>query len=140
MKAVVCTQHDANLKTCAPEYRSQLKPVFVKGKVKKWVWPAGLEVEGAKAVRLVKYGLARPLDKECADAAGLTDDQLRVAIEQQEMAQLGIHSKEDQELYLAGVILGYEPDGKGGLKYIPGPNMAAYKAALGQVQEADDDE
>jgi hypothetical protein len=146
LQARIATRHPANPKTCDPQYVEKLELEFRQGPggkiVAEWYWPAGLIVDGDKALSLVRYGLAEPIDQECAEACGMSADAVRVAIENQKMAQAGVHSKEDQELYRAGVIRGFQPDGKGGLKPIDGPNAEKYRAALAakMSQENESDE
>lgn len=143
MKARVSVQHDANMETCDPKYRSELKPIFRRGPLGnmrcEWFWPVGVVVDGDKAISLVSHGLAEPLDLECAEACGMTAAQVAEATVSQEMAQKGVHSKEDQELYRAGVIKGFKPraDGKPGVEYDWGPNAEAYKAELAKLQTAE---
>lgn len=143
MKARIVTEHGANPLTTAPEYSDKLVPVTKVSRGQKkieFVWPVGLEIEGQKALELVLFGLAEPLDAECAEACGMDATQLAAAQINQEMAQKGVHDKKDQELYRAGVIVGYKPKAGGGLEYDWGPNAAAYKAELAKLKSKDEDD
>src|SRR4051812_2319845 len=120
MKARIVTQHDANPLTTDPKYAELLVPVTRMNRNKPqivWTWPVGLIVEDQKAIELVEFGLAEPIDDECATACGMNPIQVAAAILAQEMAQKGVHSKEDQELYRAGVIKGFKPKDGGGVEY-----------------------
>lgn len=141
MKARVTIEHPANVAKVDPQYRPHLKPVvnFYAGVPRtEWYWPVGVMVEGEKAVRLVRYGLAAAIDEECAKACGMSEEELARNHQVQAMAQLGIHSKQDQDLYLAGVIKGYKPKAGGGLEYDWGPNAEAYKKALAEAKQQED--
>jgi hypothetical protein len=88
-------------------------------------WPAGTVLEDKRAYRLVQLGVAEPADPECALAAGMTSEQMRIAQRQQEMVSKGIQP-DDYQRYLDGEITGYDADGND----IPGPNY---------IEETDDE-
>jgi hypothetical protein len=68
-------------------------------------------------VLLVQMGCAEPADEECAKASGMTPERMEAAQHAYERISIGIHP-DDYELFDAGLIAGYRPDGS----YIPGPN------------------
>ena len=79
--------------------------------------PAGTILENPHVASLVRQGIAVPADEECAKAAGMTAEQMKVARHHQDRARLGIHP-DDFEAFDAGIMVGYNPDGT----FIPGPN------------------
>lgn len=81
------------------------------------VMPIGTVIEDPQAYMLVRMGVAEPADAECEAAHGLTADQLAEARRVYPRTEAGI-APEDFELWDAGVIVGYNPDGS----YKPGPN------------------
>lgn len=102
-----------------------------------WFWPRGMVIEGdagtfagIKAVHLSGTGQADPADDETIAIIGRTPEEQNAQRVRSEMAAKGIWDKGDRELYMAGVILGYDAD----LKSIPGPNWDAYHAAREQAQ------
>lgn len=115
-----------------PEYlRESVQPVAQFGRVD-WRLPAGTIFEGPQALFMCRTGQCEPIDDECMQALGMDADN-RAAIQlNYRMSDLGINSKEDRELYRAGVILGYDPKT---LQYIPGPKWAEYQAAKLKLAE-----
>ncbi len=67
--------------------------------------------------KLVKMGIAEPVDEECRQAVAMSGEQLRQAQHAARRLSAGIHP-EDFALYDSGIITGYTPDGQ----YQPGPN------------------
>lgn len=63
--------------------------------------------------------MAVPADDECAKAAGMTPEEMKVAQHHQDRVRLGIHP-EDFEAFDSGIMAGYNPDGS----FKPGPNYA----------------
>ena len=94
------------------------------------VYRKGTVFSGLMALQLCRTGQASPADAECAEAVGMTPQELEVLRVDYEMNAKGINDKGDRELYRAGVILGYNPD----LSYQPGPNWDKYNAAKQQLQ------
>lgn len=78
---------------------------------------------------LVKQGCAIPMDEECRDRAGMTDEQIAAAQAQYEKVALGIHP-EDYELFDGGVIVGYDDKGN----YKPGPNFHLLEEAAEEAE------
>ena len=138
MKARLALDQFVNRDTLPDYLRPFLKEKFGKnpqGKVVPIAYlPVGTIFEGEQAVALCKTGQASPADDECAKAAGLTDAQVSALQIDYKMNTLGINSKEDRELFKAGVITGYNKK----LKPIPGPNWEAYQAAKSELEQADD--
>lgn len=97
------------------------------------VYRKGTVFSGPMALQLCRTGQASPADAECAEAVGMTPQELEVLRIDYEMNAKGINDKGDRELYRAGVILGYNPD----LSYQPGPNWNKYHAAKQQLQETE---
>lgn len=97
------------------------------------IFPAGSEFVGEQAVVLVKCGMAVPSDDECQAAVADIESTLPERQIVRRMADLGINDKGDQELYRAGVILGYTSQ----LTYLPGPNWEAYQAAKTEIETED---
>lgn len=133
MKAAYILDQFADVSSCTDEQLKKIawKPT-PKGPVA--IFPAGTIVEGDEAVLRCKCGIAAPLDAECQAATGLTDSQLRSLQIQNQMAMLGINDKADQELFKAGVILGYDDK----LEYIHGPQWDAYHKAKAESDKVDD--
>ncbi len=93
-------------------------------------WKLGAILEHPDAWMLVQMGVARPADDGCAKRARMTPLMQIAAEKAYERVNAGIHP-EDFELFDAGVILGYEPNGD----YKPGPNFHL----LEQMQQGSDD-
>ena len=77
----------------------------------------GATLERHDCYKLVRMGIAEPVDDECRQAAAMNGEQLRQAQHAARRLSAGIHP-EDFALYDAGIITGYTPDGQ----YQPGPN------------------
>lgn len=133
MRAQYTRKQYADYDACTPEQRLKTVVEFERGKPVH-VFPAGTIVEGDEAILRVKTGVAIPLDDECKAACGLNDNQISALQLQNEMASLGINDKNDQELYKAKVILGYDDK----LEYIKGPNWDAYQKAKAESEGVDD--
>lgn len=134
MKARLVLDQDCDL---SQRTADQPDVAFVPGKNGKLkaIYPKGSEFSGPQALLLCRTGQATPSDDECAAALGLSDAQLKSLQLSYEMDSKGINDKQDRELYRAGVILGYDEQ----LNYIPGPQWAAYQAALQELDEDDID-
>jgi hypothetical protein len=113
------------------EDQPPVKAITYCGKID-WVFPAGSEFSGPQAIFLVRCGMAIPSDEECEKAVDLSPAKLKELQLVRKMIDLGINDKDDQKLYRAGVILGYQP---GSLAYVPGPNWAAYQQAQEQLKK-----
>lgn len=140
MKAVYVVEVSLNIENAPEFYRAVAQPVFklgTFGKVMEWVLPKGTIVEDpAEAVLRCQTGQAAPYDEECAVACGMTPAELIRAQRLCLCAMAGIRGKEDQDLFLAGVIDGYAPgttDEK--TIYKPGPKWDVYQAALAKKAE-----
>ena len=90
----------------------------------------GTIIEDPRAYLLVKQGVAVPADEECAQAAGMSEDQMQKAQHAYGRVAAGIRP-EDYELYDTGQITGYDPDGG----YLPGPNWVEPELASGDMTE-----
>ena len=124
MQAALVLDQFADVSQC-PEYRvPSIQWQSVKGTMTAY-FPAGTLYEGDDAIFICRTGQGAPLDKECADAVGMTDSQLKIAQLEYKMCSMGINDKGDKELYRAGVILGYDDK----LQYLPGPNWDKYQQA-----------
>lgn len=99
-------------------------------------YPAGTVYEGEEAVLRCRTGQAEPADDECIEALNMPPEQQREAQVDYAMNDLGIHDKDDRELYRAGVILGYRKvDGTDKLEYLRGPNWDSYQAAKAEAAD-----
>lgn len=135
MKAKLVLDQFADVSALTDEQRKQI--VFKPGHRGKLdaVFPAGTEFSGEDALRLCKTGQAAPSDDECSKKLGWTAAQLAAAQTAYKMDTLGINRKEDRELYVAGVIAGYDEK----LNYIPGPNWNKYQQAKKQLAEKEEE-
>lgn len=133
MKATVIHRTYVNDQTMPEQYRDQISYVRDTRKNKDVaVFAVGAVIDGPLAVQMVRHGQASPLDDECRNAVNLTHEQLAELQLENEMAEKGIR-QEDRELYIKGVIDGYDAEGR----YKPGKNWNAYQAAL--IDAEDDD-
>lgn len=97
-------------------------------------WPAGTEYETPQAAFFVRQGMAVPADFECQMACGIKLEEMPALQHAYQRQAKGI-LQQDWELFDAGYIVGYEPDGG----YTPGPKWDEYQAKLA-AEDADDDE
>jgi hypothetical protein len=140
MKAILRLQQFADLDTATPENKAKMG--FVRGKTREGkptavaVYPAGTEFEGQMALQLVATGQAIPSDDECRKACGKTQDELNKLAQEYEMNVKGINDPAHRELYKAGVITGYDKDGK----FMPGPMWEAYHEAMKDGDDNGEDE
>lgn len=131
MKAAYLLDQTCNIETAPDVYRNAAQAdVNHSGQVE-WIIPKGTVVEGDEALLRVKTGQAKPIDEECAKACGMTEAELARCHREYLSAMAGIRGKQDQELFMAGVIDGYEP-GTTDEKpiYKPGKLWDKYQAAL----------
>jgi hypothetical protein len=77
----------------------------------------GTIIDHPEAWLLVQLGYAEPADDECAAKANMTPERMRIAQEECEMRERGIHP-DDRDAYRSGEMTGYDADGNP----IPGPN------------------
>lgn len=136
MKATTVVELSIDMLAATKYQRSLVKPKEFGGRVDYFI-PVGTEIEGDMALQCCRFFQAEPSDPECEDALGVEKATRERRQLRYKMHSLGINDKGDQELFAAGVILGYEPKT---LAYIPGPNWEAYQAAnaeLKQKQEKD---
>lgn len=133
MKAKVIHRTYVNDKTMPDQYRDQISYVKDNRNNKDVaVFAVGAIIDGPLAIQMCRHGQASPLDQECRDAVNLSPEQLAELQLENEMAEKGIR-QEDRELYIKGIIDGYDADGK----YKPGKNWDAYQAALGEAEDDD---
>lgn len=85
------------------------------------VKPKGTIIDHHQAWILVRQGVAKPADQECADKAGVSPLQLAVKAKAYDRVAKGIHP-DDYKAYNAGFMDGYNADGT----WKPGPNHAEY--------------
>lgn len=140
MKAAFLNDATCNIENAPDFYREVAVARFANGSdgtpLLEWVIPKGTVVEGEEALRVVETGQAEPVDEECAKACGMTAGQLKRCQRNYLSAMAGIRGKGDHELFMAGVIDGYEP-GTTDEKpiYKPGPKWDVYQAALAKKAE-----
>lgn len=96
-------------------------------------WKEGTMFSTPDCYKLVRQGAALPIDDECREAAGMDAEQMASAQRAYERLSAGI-DPEDFELYDAGVIVGYNPDGS----FKPGPNFHLLEQAAEDAAEIDD--
>lgn len=101
--------------------------------VARWFLPAGAEFEHPKAAFWVRHGCAVSADAECAAAVNRSAAELAEAQRAYRRLEAKIHP-DDFALFDAGVIAGYDLDGK----FVPGPNWDEYQRQQ-QVLSEDDD-
>lgn len=133
MKATVIYQTYVNDKTMPGPYRDQIS--YVKDTRKNCnvaVFAVGAIIDGPLSVQMCRNGQASPIDDECREAVNLTADQLATLQLENEIAEKGVR-QEDRELYIKGVIDGYDAEGN----YKPGANWDAYQAAMIENEEED---
>lgn len=94
----------------------------------------GAVIEEKFAFRMVQQGFAVPADDECRLRARRTPQQMKEAQHAYERLHRGIHP-EDFDLYEAGYIIGYNPDGS----FKPGPKWDEY-VKLMEESGVDDEE
>lgn len=135
MKAVLALDQFCDVSKVTEENRHKIKWVKERPNRIVAIYPKGTEFEGEMAIQLCRTGQATPSDEECAKELGLTQAQIDSLQVDYRMNSLGIHRKEDRELYRAGVILGYDKD----LNYIPGPNWDAYMQAIEETSNLEDE-
>ena len=91
---------------------------------------AGTEYEHPDAWRFVNFGMADAADDECkAHAKPMTAEARETLQLACKADSLGIHDKDDRELFFKGYIAGYEKVGEN-MAYLPGPNYAAWQVEL----------
>ena len=86
------------------------------------------------ALFMCLIGQAHPSDAECLQATGKTEQELRAIQASYFMTHNGYHRKQDHELAMTGVILGFDEKGEP----IPGPNWDSYQKAK-EAAEKDDE-
>lgn len=92
-------------------------------------WKKGAVWEHPDVYWQVRQGTAIPVDEECRDAAGMSEEAMQRAQAAYERTNRGIHP-DDYAKYEAGEIAGYDGNGD----YIPGPNAKTFS------DDDDDDE
>lgn len=98
-------------------------------------WKVGAIVNMPDCYMLVRIGVAIPADDACFQRAHRTPEQQAAAQKSYSRIAKGLHP-EDFELFDAGVITGYKPDGS----YAPGPKWDEYQKQLEAAQPADHEE
>jgi hypothetical protein len=138
VKAAYLLDQTCNIENAPEVYREAAHAVISSGGLVEWVIPKGTVVDGDEALLRVRTGQAKPIDEECAAACGMTAGELSRCQREYMSAMAGIRGKKDQELFMAGVIEGYEPgttDEK--TIYKRGPLWDKYQAALKAKAEAE---
>jgi len=87
--------------------------------------PVGTVKDGPDVWKLVRMGMAEPADDECEKAANMTPLKMARAQHAQRRTAAGI-VPEDYEIYDAGEISGYYPDGSNK----PGPHAIYSEGGL----------
>lgn len=132
--------------TLEPELRAQSvdREVFRNGRTEvAHFWKLGAIIPdppsspNSRGAMLVRMGVAVPANAECQEAAGMTPLQMAAAQKAQDRTRAGIHP-EDFDLYDAGMIIGYSPDGSNG-GYLPGPNWEAYLKRQAELEDEEDE-
>lgn len=141
MKAIYLLDQSVNIHTAPNAWREKCKPVVnAAGNVNDWIIPKGTVIDGDEALLRVSTGQCAPFDDECAMACGQTARQLEATQRMYLAASKGIKGKKDIELFMAGIIEGYD---KGTTDenpvYLPGPNWAAWQEAKTEITTAKDD-
>lgn len=104
--------------------------------------PAGTIIVHPDAYKLVRLGVAKPADKECADKAGMTLEGIEAQGKLYD--KIGIAS-EDWDAFDQGLMVGYKPDGKKNDTWLPGPKFtegcekAYYESRTEEDEEEEDD-
>ena len=136
MKAMYSLDQSVNIHTAPSAWRDKCKPVLnAAGEVVDWIIPKGAVIEGDEALLRVKTGQAVPVDEECSAACGMTPAQLEANQRQYLAATKGIKGAKDIELFMGGIIDGYDPsttDEK--TVYIHGPNWDAWQKAKADMR------
>ena len=141
MKAIYLLDQSVNILTAPNAWREKCKPVLsAAGAVVEWIIPKGTVIDGDEALLRVSTGQCAPFDDECAKACGQTAGQLEATQRKYLAASKGIKGKKDTELFMAGVIDGYD---KGTTDenpiYLPGPNWAAWEQAKTKLAQEDNE-
>lgn len=139
MQAMYLLDQTVNIHTAPAAWREQCKPVLdAAGEITEWIIPKGAIVSGTEALLRVSTGQCSPFDDECAVACGRSSEELAVTQRQYLAAEKGIKGKKDMELFMAGVIDGYDK-GTTDAKpiYIHGPNWSAFESAQAEVKKTE---
>lgn len=134
MKAYLNLDQFADASKLTPELAAKVKHKFHSGGSDPY-FPAGTEFDGDQALMLCRTGQASPADDECSVALNQTPAEQAVNARKYLAAQAGIKGKKDMELFMAGVIEGYDKTSTDANPvYLPGPNFAAWEAAKAEIQ------
>jgi hypothetical protein len=100
---------------------------------------AGTIIVDPDAWKLVRIGVAKPADKECAERAGVSIEQIEAQGKLYD--KIGIAS-EDWDAFDQGLMVGYDPNGKKNATWLPGPKFTegAEKAYYESRAEEDEDD
>lgn len=136
MQAIYLLDQSVNIHTAPNAWRNKCKPVVnAAGDVTEWIIPKGTVIDGDEALLRVSTGQCAPFDDACAKACGQTSGQLDATQRKYLAAERGIKGKKDHELFMAGVIEGYD---KGTTDenpiYLPGPNWSAWEQAKTEIK------
>ena len=110
-----------------PDRNGKPIPYWPKGTVREVVAPV------CDAAWYCRMGIAEPFDEECAAALNYTPEQMAAAKHRYQRLVDGIHP-DDFEVYDAGVMIGYAPNGS----WIPGPNFDKWQVAKTAEKEKRD--
>ena len=141
MQAIYVLDQTVNINTAPIAWRDKCKPkVNAVGEVTEWIIPKGTVIDGSEALLRVSTGQCAPYDEECIAACGQSPDQLEVTQRRYLSAERGIKGKKDIELFMAGVIEGYESGSTGDTPvYLHGPNWDAWEQAKSEIKSAKDE-
>ncbi len=136
MKAIYLLDQTVNIENAPDAWREKCR----QNEREEWIIPKDTVIEGPEALLRVSTGQCAPFDEECIAACGQNPEQLQATQRKYLAAEAGIHGKHDMELFMAGVIEGYE---KGHTtenpKYKPGPQWDAHQAIKAKLDDEDDD-
>lgn len=101
-------------------------------RVKKFIWAEkGTEIENPEAWRLVRMGVAVPVDQECREAAGnLTEEEIARRSMQYEQKDRGLTTGRRK----------FDADGDNGPRVPAGMDPGTAGVAISQESESDEDE
>lgn len=103
-------------------------------------FPKGTVLDHPDAYKFVNFGMAEAVDEECRKACEpMTDADRAVLVKQYAAVAMGINDRDDIQLYVDGVILGYEKVGDN-WAYIAGPNWDAWQKKNAAAKPKNDDE
>ena len=98
--------------------------------------PAGTILDSHRAHIMVGMGFALPVDDECVEACGMSQEQIEQAQEAFPCLEAGIE-REDVKAFKFGAMTGYHPETG---KWIEGPKYDEWMSSHNEENEEEDDE